>query len=81
MPEPNDQEYAEQERLFEELTNALATLVEVQSSQLAAVAAGDRQVSGFDEQIHATLSAWQRARYAYMRHVMDHGCRFTADLI
>jgi hypothetical protein len=81
MPEPKDQECAEEERLFAELKHALAMLVETQSAQLVAVAAGDRQTSALDQEIHIALSAWQRARYAYMRHVMDHECRFSNDLI
>ena len=81
MPEPKDQECAEQERLFVELKHALATLVETQSAQMVAVAVGDRQTSALDQEIHIALSAWQHARCACMRHVMDHGCRLSNDLI
>lgn len=72
---------AEQEHLFTELARALATLVEIQRLQMAALAAGEKETSRFDEEIQVALSAWQRARHAYMRHVIDHGCRSGNDLI
>lgn len=82
LPEPSEhKKCVEQERLFTELTHALATLVEVQGLQIAALAAGEQDTSRFNEEIRAALSAWERARYAYMEHVMDHGCRFGVDLI
>lgn len=67
--------------MFGELTHALATLVEIQSLQMTALAVGENDTSRFDQKIHAALSVWQRARYAYMQHVVAHGCRFGADLI
>ncbi len=49
MPESNESTCSEQERLFAELTSALKNVVEIQSSQIAAVQLGDGKVSEFDE--------------------------------
>ena len=81
MPEPNGSKCPEAERLFAELRAALKRVVEIQSSQIAAVQLGDRRVSGFDEEIRVALWAWQHSRRAYVEHVLDHGCSSGKDLI
>ena len=81
MPETNESTCAEQERLFAELTSALRNVVEIQSSQIAAIQLGDRKVSEFDEEIRIALGAWHKARHVYMQHILDHGCRSGHDLI
>jgi hypothetical protein len=48
---------------------------------MQALASGDGQESRFEEEIRVALSAWQDARRAYMRHVINHGCRSSKDLI
>jgi hypothetical protein len=67
-------ECAKQQRLSEELAQAIRALVEMQGSQIAALKLGDRQTSRFDEEINAVLRAWTNARRAYMEHLQDHGC-------
>ena len=81
MPESNEAECADENRLFGELRHALGSLVEIQRSHMEALALGDAQASRFEEKIRVALSAWQDARRAYMRHVMGHGCRSSKDLI
>jgi hypothetical protein len=81
MPEWNAAECADENRLFAELRNTLGSLVQIQRSHMEALALGDGQESRFEEEIRVALSAWQDARRAYMRHVMDHGCRSNKDLI
>jgi len=81
MQECNEPTCSEEERLFAELTSALKKVVEIQSSQMAAIQSGDRTVSAFDEEIKITLRAWHRARHVYMQHILDHGCRSGHDLI
>ena len=79
MSEPNEAECAEEKRLLAEMTHALGSLVEIQSSQMATLALGDRKVSLFEEEIRVVLSAWQHARHAYIQHVLDHGCLASKD--
>ena len=81
MPEPNEASCTEEKRLFAELKCTLGTLMEIQRAHMDALAVGDGQVSRFEEEIRLALSAWQHARYAYMRHISDHGCRSNKDLI
>ena len=81
MPEANhDAECAEQERLFAELTRSLRNVVEIQSSQIAALKLGERDTSTFDEEIRIALGAWHKARHVYMQHILDHGCCSGDDL-
>ena len=65
---------AEQERLHAELSHALRAVVEIQSSQIAAVKLGDKCISHFEEEIGVAVNAWQNARRAYIRHCAEHGC-------
>ena len=81
MPEPNEAGCAEEKRLFAQLRHTLGSLVEIQRSHMDALAVGDGQVSRFEEEIRIALSAWQNARYSYMRHISDHGCRSSKDPI
>jgi hypothetical protein len=81
MPECNQSTCSEGKRLFAALTNALNELVEIQSSQMAALQLGDRKVSEFDEELRITLRAWYKARHVYLQHIMDHGCGSSHDLI
>ncbi len=64
-----------------ELKRTLGSLVEIQRSYMEALSLGDAQVSQFEEEIHSALSAWRDASHAYVRHVLDHGCRSSKDLI
>ena len=72
---------SEEKSLFTELKSALKNVVEIQSSQMAAIHLGDRKVSKLDEEIRIALRAWHKTRYVYMRHILDHGCRSGQDLI
>ena len=81
MPESNASECPEQDRLCVNLRHALGSLVEMQSSQMAAITSGNQKGSKFDEEIRIALQAWEHARYVYIRHVLDHGCRSSQDLI
>jgi hypothetical protein len=74
MPETKQPECAEQKRLYEELTLATKAVVEIQSSQIAALQLGDRRVSHFEEEIDSVVRAWKHARKAFMQHITDHGC-------
>ena len=60
----SDAECAEEKRLFAKLSHTLGSLVEIQSSQMAALAMGDRQISRFEEEIRVAICAWQHARHA-----------------
>jgi len=75
MPEANAAECAEEKRL------CLGSLVEIQRSHIDALSSGDGPVARFEDEIRVALSAWQHARYAYMRHISDHGCRPGKNLI
>jgi hypothetical protein len=81
MPESKVSTCSEEERLFAELTSALKKIVEIQSSQIAAIQLGDRKVSEFDEEICIAVRAWHEARHVYMQHILDHGCRSGHNLI
>jgi hypothetical protein len=64
----------EQARLHAELSHAIRAVVEIQSSQIAAVRLGDTRTSHFEEEIRIAVKAWQSARRAYMQHCAEHGC-------
>ena len=81
MPESSDVECHEEKRIFAEMRRALGYLVEMQSLQMAALALGETKVSRFEEEIRVALWTWEHARHAYIRHVLDHGCRSSNDLI
>ena len=81
MPESNEAECAEEKRLFMELGRTLGSLVEIQRSHMEALTFGEDQVSRLEGEIRVALSARQDARHAYVRHVLDHGCRSSKDLI
>ena len=81
MPESDETECAEESRLFVELKRSLGSLVAIQHSHMEALASGECQESRFEEEIRVALSAWQDARHAYVRHVSDHGCRSSNNLI
>jgi hypothetical protein len=81
MPKCNESTCSEGKRLFAELKSTLKYLVEIQSSQIAAIQFGDRKVSEFDEEIRIALRVWHKARHAYMQHILNHGCGSSHDLI
>jgi hypothetical protein len=81
MSESNEYTCSEEKRLYAELRHAFGCFVEMQSLQISALALGDREVSRFEEEIRVALSALQDARHAYVRHVLNHGCRSSKDLI
>jgi hypothetical protein len=64
----------EQRRLSSGLSQAIRYVIEMQSSQIAAVRLGDTRTERFEEEINAAIQAWKRARKLYMEHLRDHGC-------
>ena len=81
MPDSSGSTCSEKEWLFAELKIALKNIVEIQSSEMAAIQLGDRKLSEFNKEIPVALKAWHKARYIYMQHILDHGCRSGHDLI
>lgn len=81
MPESSEAPCPEEKRLFMELRDTLGSLIEIQRSHMEALSFAENQMSRFEGEIRVALSAWQDARQTYVRHVLDHGCRSSRDLI
>jgi tRNA splicing endonuclease len=53
---------------------AVQELVLLHEQQFLAVVAGDSMATRFDILIHQANERKQNAKYAYMRHLEEHGC-------
>jgi hypothetical protein len=65
----------ERARRFRDLFGeAVQELVVLHEQQFLAVVAGDPMATRFDILIHQANERKQNAKYAYMRHLEEHGC-------
>ena len=53
---------------------AVRELLELHEQQFLAITAGDGECERFDILIHMANEKKQLAKYAYLRHVGQHGC-------
>lgn len=65
---------AEHARLLGDLAGASKELVQFHEQQFVAIVQGDRECHRFDLLIHMANEKKQHAKYAYLRHVEEHGC-------
>ncbi len=65
---------AEHKYLLDELGVAVRELIELHQQQFLAIIEGDAECHRFDLLIHMANEKKQLAKYAYLRHVEEHGC-------
>ena len=61
-------------RLVDVFGAAIRELIEMHEQQFLAIVDGDNDCHRFDLLIHMTNEKKQAAKYAYLRHVEEHGC-------
>ena len=59
---------------MEEFLEAIRELTQLQNEQAKAVIEGDPEFSRFDLLIHMANQRKDRAKYALLLHVQEHGC-------
>jgi hypothetical protein len=59
---------------MEEFAAAVRELLSLHQQQFEAAVHGDSECSRFDLLIHMASERKQQAKYAYIRHVEEHGC-------
>jgi chemotaxis family two-component system response regulator Rcp1 len=64
----------EHKRLLDEFGMAVRGLIELHEQQFQAIVDGDSECHRFDLLIHLANEKKQQAKYAYLRHVEEHGC-------
>jgi hypothetical protein len=64
----------ENRRLLEEFGEAVQELISLHEEQFRSVLEGDADSGRFDLLIHMANEKKRDAKYAFMRHVEDHGC-------
>ena len=64
----------EQRRLMENFAAVVKELLALHQQQFEAAVHGDSDCTRFDLLIHAANERKQEAKYAYLRHVEEHGC-------
>jgi chemotaxis family two-component system response regulator Rcp1 len=64
----------EHNRLLDEFATAVRELIDLHEQQFLAIVEGDDECHRFDLLIHMTNEKKQLAKYAYLRHVEEHGC-------
>jgi hypothetical protein len=64
----------EHNRLLDQFGMAVRELIDLHEQQFLAIVEGDGECHRFDLLIHMTNEKKQLAKYAYLRHVEDHGC-------
>jgi len=64
----------EHNHLLDELGAAVRELIELLEQQFLATVEGDSDCHRFDLLIHMANEKKQLAKYAYLRHVEEHGC-------
>jgi hypothetical protein len=64
----------EHRRLMEEFAAVVKELLGLHQQQFEAATRGDLECNRFDLLIHMANKRKQRAKYAYLRHVEEHGC-------
>jgi hypothetical protein len=65
---------ADGRRLLELFGSAVQELLLLHEQQFLAVVDGDATANRFDLLIHDANEKKQNAKYAYMRHIEEHGC-------
>ncbi len=65
---------AEHNRLLDQFGVAVQALIQLHQHQFQAILDGDEEIERFDVLIHMANEEKQLAKYAYVRHVEDHGC-------
>jgi hypothetical protein len=69
----------EHRRLMDNFAAAVKDLLALHQQQFEAAVHGDPDCTRFDLLIHSANEKKQEAKYAYLRHVEEHGCnRFDA---
>ncbi len=63
----------ERHRLMEDFLGAVCDLLALHEKRLQAIINKDSEW-GFDPLIHVADEKSDRAKYAYLRHVQEHGC-------
>jgi hypothetical protein len=64
----------EQRRLMENFAAVVKELVALHQQQFECAVHGDSDCTRFDQLIHMANEKKQEAKYAYLRHVEEHGC-------
>lgn len=64
----------EHRRLMEDFATAVKELLELHQQQFDGAVHGDSECNRFDLLIHVANERKQQAKYAYLRHVEEHGC-------
>ena len=64
----------EHNRLLDEFGIAVRALIDLHEQQFLAIVDGDSECHRFDLLIHMANEKKQLAKYAYLRHVQEHGC-------
>jgi hypothetical protein len=64
----------EHNRLLDAFGAAVKELIDLHEQQFKAILDGDSECQRFDVLIHMANEKKQLAKYAYVRHVEDHGC-------
>ena len=67
----------EHNRLLNEFGNAVRDLLALHKQQFQAIVEGDVECSRFDLLIHMANEQKHASKYAYIRHVEQHGCSKT----
>ena len=65
---------AEHNHLLDEFGLTIQALIQLHEHQFRAIMDGDTESQRFDVLIHMASEKKQLAKYAYLRHVEDHGC-------
>ena len=64
----------EHNHLLDEFGLTIQALIRLHEHQFRAIMDGDTESQRFDVLIHMASEKKQLAKYAYLRHVEDHGC-------
>ena len=67
----------EAKRLLDAFGQAVQELVLLHEQQFRAVVEGDQTANRFDLLIHEANEHKLNAKYAYMRHLEEHGCSYN----
>lgn len=70
----------EHDRLLDEFGAAVHELLQLHEQQFQAIVEEDNDCTRFDLLIHMANEKKQRAKYAYLRHVVSHGCSNHDDV-
>jgi hypothetical protein len=64
----------EAKHLLDAFGDAVQDLVRLHEEQFQSILGGDLDSTRFDDLIHMANETKQSAKYAYLRHLEDHGC-------